>query len=92
MGQDWDMPAPPVLSADSRWPLWMTEHRRTGAIVLGIALGLVWGVTAGVVVATVIGYGMVTVLTVSLHVGVLVVGVPTLLFTYRSLKATERLR
>ncbi len=90
MRQDWGMPATPALTADSRWPLWMTEHRWAGAIALGVALGLVWGATAGVVVATLIGYGVLTVLRVSLLLGILVVGVPTLLFAHRSLKTPER--
>jgi hypothetical protein len=67
----------------------MTGHRLAGAIALGVILGLVWGATAGVVVATLIGYGTLHTMTVSLPVGVLVVGVPALVFTYKSLKPVE---
>ena len=67
----------------------MTGHRWAGAIALGVVLGLVWGATAAVVVATVMGYGTLHTMTVAVPLGVVVVGVPVLAFTYKSLKAVE---
>jgi len=84
------MPDTPALSADSRWPLWMTGHRWAVAIALGVTLGLVWGATAAVVVATLIGYGTLNTMKVSLPLGILVVGFPALTFTYKSLKTVEQ--
>jgi len=68
----------------------MTGHRWAVAIALGVTLGLVWGATAAVVVATLIGYGTLNTMKVSLPLGILVVGFPALACTYKSLKAVEQ--
>lgn len=64
----------------------MTGHRWAGAIALGVALGLVWGATMGVIVSILVGYRTLTALTVSLPLGIVVVGLPAFFLTYRSIK------
>ena len=80
------VPGSPIFTPAARWPHWMTGHRVVGALGLGVALGLAWGAMAGVVVATLIGYGTLSVMRVALPSGILVVGLPAMLMTYRSLK------
>jgi len=63
-----------------------------GALGLGVALGLAWGAMAGVVGATLIGYGTLSVMRVALPSGILVVGLPAMVLTYRSLKPVSQSR
>jgi len=86
------VPGSPIFTPTARWPHWMTGHRVAGALGLGVALGLAWGAMAGVVGATLIGYGTLSVMRVALPSGILVVGLPAMVLTYRSLKPVSQSR